>query len=123
MPETAKSILEQINSDINSYESLSDFGALVAGNNVGTATPLFARIDAEKFMADIEAQQAAAKEMSYEETLNDVSRQIFIKRYFYMLPIKQISVEMKFSVSNIKVTLMRTREKFKDYLEKAGISI
>ena len=56
-------------------------------------------------------------------TLNEIPRKIFIKRYFYMLPIKQISVEMKTSVSNVKVSLMRTREKFKAYLEKAGISI
>ncbi len=69
MPDTSKAILEQINCDIATYDSLSEFGALKAGNKVGTATPLFARIDAEKFMADIEAQQAAAKELSYEETL------------------------------------------------------
>ena len=56
-------------------------------------------------------------------TLGETQRKIFVKRYFYMLPIKQISSEMKISVSNVKVTLMRTREKFKDYLEKAGISI
>ena len=69
MPDTSKAILEQINCDIATYDSLACFGALKAGNKVGTATPLFARIDAEKFMADIEAQQAAAKELSYEETL------------------------------------------------------
>ena len=48
---------------------------------------------------------------------------IFVKRYFYMLTVKQISVEMNTSVSNVKVSLMRTREKFKAYLEKAGISL
>ena len=69
MPDTSKAILEQINCDIATYDSLAEFGALKAGNKVGTATPLFARIDAEKFKADIEAQQAAAKELSYEETL------------------------------------------------------
>lgn len=56
-------------------------------------------------------------------TLNEMPRKIFVKRYFYMLPIKQISVEMSTSVSNVKVSLMRTREKFKTYLEKAGINV
>ncbi|MBQ3136052.1 MAG: methionine--tRNA ligase [Clostridia bacterium] len=61
MPETAKSILSQINCDIADYDSLSSFGALKSGNNVGTATPLFARIDAEKMMEEIKAQQEAAQ--------------------------------------------------------------
>jgi len=73
MPDTSKAILEQINCNVDSYDSLSEFGALVSGNKVGTATPLFARIDAEKFIADIEAQQKAAqeKEKSYEETVQE----------------------------------------------------
>ena len=61
MPETSKSILSQINSDIDCYDSLSSFGALEAGKSVGTATPLFARIDAEKMMEEIKAQQEAAQ--------------------------------------------------------------
>ncbi len=61
MPETSKAILGQINSDIDTYESLSAFGALKAGSTVGTATPLFARIDAEKMMEEIKAQQEAAQ--------------------------------------------------------------
>ncbi len=69
MPETSKAILSQINCNKDSYESLESFGALESGNKVGTATPLFARIDAEKMLADIEAQQLAAQEneKSFEE--------------------------------------------------------
>ncbi len=69
MPETSKAILSQINCDKDSYESLENFGALESGNKVGAATPLFARIDAEKMLADIEAQQLAAQEneKSFEE--------------------------------------------------------
>jgi len=57
------------------------------------------------------------------DSLAELPRKIFVKRYFYMLSVKQISVEMKTSVSNVKVSLMRTREKLKAYLEKAGINI
>jgi RNA polymerase sigma-70 factor (ECF subfamily) len=57
------------------------------------------------------------------ESMTIVSRKIFVKRYFYMMTVKQISVDMATSVSNVKVSLMRSREKFKAYLEKAGISI
>ena len=57
------------------------------------------------------------------ESMTPLSRRIFVKRYFYMMTVKEISVDMATSVSNVKVSLMRSREKFKAYLEKAGISI
>ena len=53
MPETSDKILEQLNTDISSYESIKSFGALKAGGHVGTATPLFGRIDAEKMLEEI----------------------------------------------------------------------
>ncbi|MBO5936580.1 MAG: methionine--tRNA ligase [Clostridia bacterium] len=70
MPETSKAILSQINCDIADYDSLSAFGALKAGATVGTATPLFARIDAEKMLADIEEQQKAAQ--ANEKTIEEI---------------------------------------------------
>jgi RNA polymerase sigma-70 factor (ECF subfamily) len=51
------------------------------------------------------------------------ARMIFVKRYFYMMSVKEISLDMRITVSNVKVILMRTREKMKTHLEKAGISI
>jgi methionyl-tRNA synthetase len=70
MPDTSKAILSQINCDIADYDSLSAFGALKAGGKVGTATPLFARIDAEKMLADIEEQQKAAQ--ANEKTIEEI---------------------------------------------------
>ncbi|MGN0447200.1 MAG: methionine--tRNA ligase [Acutalibacteraceae bacterium] len=69
MPETAKSILAQINCDKADYESLSAFGAIESGNKVGTATPLFARIDKDKMLSDIEEKQkqAQANEKAFNE--------------------------------------------------------
>ncbi|MBO5934882.1 MAG: methionine--tRNA ligase [Clostridia bacterium] len=59
MPETSKAILGQINTDIDTYESIKTFGAIPAGHKVGTATPLFARIDVEKLTAEIQAEMEA----------------------------------------------------------------
>ena len=70
MPETSKAIRSQINCDIADYDSLSAFGTLKAGATVGTATPLFARIDAEKMLADIEEQQKAAQ--ANEKTIEEI---------------------------------------------------
>ena len=69
MPDTSKAIFEQMNCDENSYDSLSQFGVLKPGTVVGTPTPLFARIDSEKMLAEIEEAQkkAAASEKTIEE--------------------------------------------------------
>lgn len=60
MPETSEKIFAQINSDINDYASLSEFGRLEAGKNVSTPVPLFNRIDAEKVIEEIAKQQEEA---------------------------------------------------------------
>lgn len=63
MPDTAKAILEQINCDINTYDSILSFGAAKTGVKVGTATPLFNRIDAAVMLKEIEAEmEKKAKE-------------------------------------------------------------
>ena len=59
IPSTTDSIFAQIGTDVTSYESIATFGGLVAGTSVGEAKTLFARIDAEKFMAEREAERAA----------------------------------------------------------------
>ena len=54
MPETAKSIFAQINTTETTQESISSFGKIKAGDSVGTATPLFLRLDEAKKMEEIE---------------------------------------------------------------------
>ena len=62
MPQTAEKIFEQMNCDIKDYESMNTFGALKAGTKVNEAQALFARIDAEKMLAEIaQKQEEAAK--------------------------------------------------------------
>ena len=61
MPDTSDKILEQLNTDISSYESIQSFGALKAGGHVGTATPLFNRIDAEKMLEEIEKETSVSE--------------------------------------------------------------
>ncbi len=59
MPETSDKILEQIGTDVNTLESLAEFGATKEGSKVGVATPLFSRLDIEKTLAEIEASLPA----------------------------------------------------------------
>ena len=63
LPETAQRILAQINVENGGLESLTRFGLLDAGKTVGTPEILFARLDMEKKMAEInEYNEAKAKE-------------------------------------------------------------
>lgn len=62
MPETAEKIFKQINTQVTSYDSLKEFGGLKAGEKVGTAEPLFSRLDSEKLLADIAEAAKKAQE-------------------------------------------------------------
>ena len=53
-------------------------------------------------------------------TLSVETRNIFVKRYWYMSSIKEIATEMNISESKVKMSLLRTREKLKDCLLKEG---
>ena len=67
MPETSVKILEQIGTDVNTLESLAEFGAVKEGDKVGVATPLFSRLDMEKTLAEIEASLPKVEEETEEE--------------------------------------------------------
>lgn len=61
LPETAEKMLSQIGTDIDSFDSVSTFGALKAGTHTGKAIPLFARIDEAEKRKEIEAMLDAAE--------------------------------------------------------------
>ncbi|MBO7515946.1 MAG: RNA polymerase sigma factor [Lachnospiraceae bacterium] len=47
-------------------------------------------------------------------------RKLFVQRYFYLLSIDELCRESGLKESNVKVTLMRMREKLQEYLQKEG---
>lgn len=69
MPEAAEKIFDQLGCANKSYESLEVYDGIEVGSKVGTPVPLFARIDTEKMLAELEAKQEeiAAKEKTIEE--------------------------------------------------------
>ena len=67
MPSTCKSILEQINSKADDFDSLKEFGAVQAGQSVGTPTPLFNRIDEAKMLQEIEQEINQKKKAEQEK--------------------------------------------------------
>ncbi len=61
VPATAEKIFDQINTDKRNYDSIETYGSLESGKTVGEASVLFARLDEEKILADVEAKRAAAE--------------------------------------------------------------
>lgn len=55
------------------------------------------------------------------ETLDKKSRVMFVKRYWYAQPIKELAVEFGMTENYVAVKLLRIRQKLKKYLEKEGI--
>jgi RNA polymerase sigma-70 factor (ECF subfamily) len=48
---------------------------------------------------------------------------MFVQRYWYMLPVREIAEDFGISESNAKMTLSRTREKLKKHLLKEGYDL
>ncbi len=55
--------------------------------------------------------------------LDQMRRRIFLKRYFYMQPVREIAYEMGLSVGTVKSHLYRMRRSLGDHLLRRGISI
>lgn len=55
--------------------------------------------------------------------LDATRRNVFVQRYFYMLPIRSIALEQGLGVSNVKSILSRTRAKLRLFLTERGFTV
>ncbi len=51
------------------------------------------------------------------------TRTIFVQRYWYMLPVKEIAKENRITESKVKMNLSRCREKLKTFLQEEGYTM
>lgn len=86
--------------------------------------------EVEEFLPVASADAPLSEELALKEAVNRFvgglpkqTRVIFVRRYFYLSPIREIADRLGLSESNVKVILLRTREKFRAHLEKEGIVI
>ena len=56
-------------------------------------------------------------------TLDEEKRNIFVRRYWYIDSISDISERFAISESKVKTTLFRIRKKLREYLEKRGYTL
>ena len=62
IPATCEEIFRELNTELNTYDTISTFGALESGKEVGEQKVLFQRIDEAKMLAEIEAEIAKKAE-------------------------------------------------------------
>ncbi len=81
----------------------------------------------EEWVADSGAASWSADHYVLTETLRRFLRElpeekriIFIRRYWYMDPVKDIADDLNIGESKVKMTLMRTRKALAEVLEKEG---
>ena len=97
--------------DINSTEAILDELAEVIPDP---------NSDVEKISEDSVLRDAIN---TFLGTLNEDNRRIFVRRYWYAGSVEEIARDYGFGKSKVKMSLMRTREKLKEYLESEGISV
>lgn len=73
------------------------------------------------FEEKIDAREIGRKIDAFLDTIDEESRVIFIKRYWFCDDISTIASEMGLSENNVYQKLSRTRKKLKSYLEKEGV--
>ena len=74
--------------------------------------------DAEEILEDKEITALLNRFLS---SLPQRTREVFMLRYWYLCPVRQIAETLGLGESNVKMTLLRTRRQLKTLLEKEGV--
>lgn len=69
------------------------------------------------FLSDTQSNDLISDMNMFLETLNSRDRSIFIRRYYFLEDINIISEHYGIKEGTVRTVLMRTRKKFKKYLE------
>lgn len=124
-PSVLKTFLGKItrNLSLDKYEQLN-----AAKRNSGQMPLIFDEIG--ECLPSSDSAENIIEEMALTEILNrflsslpSEQRKIFMRRYWYLSPIKEISTDYGISESKVKMSLHRSRNKLKNLLEKESISI
>lgn len=90
----------------------------IALEEIGEAVPESDRLDS--LLGEIALKDSIN---SFLASLPKKTRQIFMRRYWYLSEIKDIANDFSMSETSVRVTLSRTRVKLKAHLEKEGITL
>ncbi len=74
--------------------------------------------------ADLEDTIALQEALNqFLRSLPEQTRNIFIRRYWYFCTVEEIARDYDLGQSRVKMTLLRTRNKLKEYLEREGFDL
>ena len=127
MPDKRPAILSTFLGYITRNFALDRFKAKNAQKRGGGETPLAleelencipALSNVEQRYEEKELEAAIDRFVS---TLSQTDRRMFIARYWFLASISEISEKMGYSQSKTKMTLFRTRNKLRMYLEEEGL--
>jgi len=71
----------------------------------------------------LSGQEIGAALTAFLQGVPEDQRLIFLRRYWYGDSIRDIAGRYGFTESKVKTTLLRTRSRLRDYLEKEGITV
>lgn len=124
-PSVLKTFLGKItrNLSLDRYELLN-----AKKRNGGQMSLIFDEI--QECIPSLDSTENIVEEIALTDILNRFlsslsleQRKIFMRRYWYLSPIKEIATEYGMSESKIKMSLFRSRNELKKLLEKEGISV
>ena len=119
-PDFFRAFLSKITRNL-SLKKLRSRSAEKRGKGEGEASlsELAEVIPAEKSLEDkLEAKELAKFIDIFLREINETDRNLFLRRYFYFEPIKDIALNFGFTDGKVKTRLRRTRMKLYGYLEK-----
>ena len=67
------------------------------------------------------AEELATHFDAFLDTLSKKNRVIFVRRYYFSEPVAEIAKKMHMEPRKVTLSLSRTREKLKQYLQKKGV--
>ena len=109
--------------------SLRRWESRTAQKRGGGEVPLVLEELAECVPAPQRVEQAVEDRLALEiieSFLGDLpaqTRKIFLRRHWYLASVKEIAADFGIGESKVKMTLLRTREKLKEALEKVGVTL
>lgn len=128
MPPHKPQLLSAFLGKITRNTALDRYEYAKAKKRAGEVVSILDEMD--QCIPDQKSGGSLADELALKEAINGFlrslptqTRKIFVRRYWYMSPVKEVARDLDMTVSNVKVTLLRTRNRFKEYLEQEGIEI
>ena len=70
---------------------------------------------------ELEMQELSAAVRIFLKGLDRTEREVFLSRYWFLLPVKEIAGRFGFSPNKVSTKLYRTRRKLQSYLKEEGL--